>query len=271
VSPFRWTATRARAKFAHLPAFAAALPLLREHVSLELSAGRGRAARPDRDRVLSVAARLLDLGFFRVGSERYARDNDTYGLTTLSREHVRVCGDTVHFDYIAKEHKHRVVEVVDPAVARWVRRLISRPDDGSAFLAWRRPTGEWQPVHSSHLNAYIHAHTGIDATAKQFRTWAGTVLAATVLGGARHEGPSRLPVPAAVRATSQLLGNTPAVARGSYIHPAIFTAYAGGRTIAASVHEAAARLGDDSLATVWRDPAVQTATAELVATASSPG
>jgi DNA topoisomerase-1 len=257
-----WTARRAEDKFAHLPAFASALPVLRDHVRAELRARR--TAELDRDRVLSVAARLLDLGFFRVGSERYARDNETYGLTTLRRDHVSVSRGTVHFDYTAKEHRHRVVEVTDPEVARWVRPLIDRAGDDPSFLAWLRPDGVWQPVHSSHVNAYIHARTGIDATAKQFRTWAGTVLAAAALGGARHDESARSEVNAAVRATSRLLGNTPAVARAAYIHPGVLTAFASGRTVAPAVAEAAARLGDDRLAVVWRDPAVQTATAELL-------
>ncbi|XVV15705.1 DNA topoisomerase IB [Actinoplanes sp. CA-131856] len=262
-----WTEARATDKFAHLPDFAGALPQLRDHVGAELGTGpRGKRAL-DRDRVLSIAARLLDLGFFRVGSERYARDNETYGLTTLHRDHVRVTRDAVHFDYIAKEHKHRVAEVTDPAVAAWVRRLITRDDAGAEFLAWQRADGSWQPVHSAHVNAYIHAHTGIDATAKQFRTWAGTVLAAAALGGAHHDHKARSKTLAAVRATSALLGNTPAVARASYIHPAVLTAYEEGRTIAPAIAEAAARLNDDRLPVVWRDPAVQSAAAQLISDA----
>jgi DNA topoisomerase-1 len=262
----KWIEARARDKFAHLPAFAEALPLLRAHVSTELVIDRGRL---DRDRVLGVAARLLELGFFRVGSERYARDNETYGLTTLLRENVRVAGETVHFDYTAKEHKHRVVEVTDADAAAWIRRLVRRRDDNRAFLAWQRADGGWQPVHSSHVNAYIHTYTGIDATAKQFRTWAGTVLAAAALGGAQHEEKATMPIPAAVRATSRLLGNTPAVARTAYIHPVVLTAFEAGRTIAPVVAAAADRLGDDRLAVLWRDPAVQAATAELLI--SAPG
>ncbi|MFG1994582.1 DNA topoisomerase IB [Actinoplanes sp. NPDC048988] len=265
-----WTEARASDKFAHLPDFAGALPRLRDHVGAELGAGPRGRRRLDRDRVLSIAARLLDLGFFRVGSERYARDNETYGLTTLHRDHVKVSHDAVHFDYTAKEHKHRVVEVTDPAVAAWVRHLIARDDIGPEFLAWQRPDGAWQPVHSTHVNAYIHTHTGIDATAKQFRTWAGTVLAAAALGGAHHGQKAQSTTLAAVRATSTLLGNTPAVARASYIHPAVLTAFTQGHTIAPAVTEAATRLGDNRLSVVWRDPAVQTAAAHLISTGTPP-
>jgi len=261
-----WTQVRAREKFAHIPGFARALPALRAHVADELKA-RAAAARLDRDRVLSAAVRLLDLGFFRVGSERYARDNETYGLTTLQRHHVSVRGHAVHFDYTAKEHRHRVVEVTDPAVARWVAALLERDDPGSELLAWRLPSGGWQPVHSSHVNSFVHARTGIDATAKQFRTWAGTVLAAAALGGARHEERARSPEVAAVRATSRMLGNTPAVARAAYIHPGVLAAFEDGRTTAEAVRAAADRLGDDRLAVLWRDASVQEATTRLLESA----
>jgi len=256
-----WTLSRAADKFAHVPDFAAALPPLREHVGSEL---RGASHPLGRDHVLSVAVRLLDLGFFRVGTERYARDNHTYGLTTLHREHVRVAGDRIHFEYPAKEHLHRVVEVTDPAVLPWARRLLRRDDDDPAFLAWARDDGGWQRVHSVHVNSFIHAYTGIDATAKRFRTWAGTVLAAAAVGGARHDEKARTPELAAVRATSRLLGNTPAVARASYIHPEVFTAFDQGRDISAAVTAAADRAGDDRLALVWRDPGVQEATLKLL-------
>jgi DNA topoisomerase I len=256
-----WVAGQAREKFAHVPDFAAALPSLREHVDEDLA---HPARSLGRDPVLSVAVRLLDLGFFRVGSERYARDNHTYGLTTLQRHHVRVRGEKIEFDYSAKEHLHRVVEVTDPVVARWARRLLDRPDDDPAFLAWSRPDGGWQRVHSAHVNSFIHAYTGIDATARRFRTWAGTVLAAAALGGARHDEKARSPQNAAVRATSRLLGNTPAVARASYIHPDVLTDFDDGRTIAAAVAEAAERRGDDRLAVLWRDNGVQEATLALL-------
>jgi DNA topoisomerase I len=257
-----WTLRRSREKFAHVPDFARALPALRTHVDAELRSRR-TAGRLDRDRVLSAAARLLDLGFFRVGSERYARDNETYGLTTLERRHVHVTGTVMHFDYTAKEHLHRIVDVTDPLAARWIKALLDRPGPDPGLLAWQ---GEqtWHRVHSSHVNAFVHAATGIDATAKQFRTWAGTVLAAAALGGARHDEKSRVPEVAAVRATSRLLGNTPAVARSAYIHPGVLDAFAAGRTVAPAVADAAARLGDDRLAVVWRDPAVQDATVTLL-------
>lgn len=127
-----WIESRSRDKFDHVPGFAASLPSLREHVSRGLSVQRREL---DRDHVLSAAVRLLDLGFFRVGSERYARDNHTYGLTTLQRHHVRVRGETVTFDYSAKEHLHRVVEVADPRCSPRSRRATPSPPP------WARPPG----------------------------------------------------------------------------------------------------------------------------------
>jgi DNA topoisomerase-1 len=259
-----WTQQRAREKFAHVPDFARALPPLRAQVGAHLAArGEGDEAL-SRERVLAAAVRLLDLGFFRVGSERYARDNETYGLTTLQRRQVRVDADMVHFDYVAKEHEHRVVDVTDGAVADLVRRLLARDDPDGGLLAWQLPDGRWQAVHSSHVNSYVHAATGIDATAKQFRTWAGTVLAATALGGARHAERSRSPVVAAMKATSRLLANTPAVARASYVHPGVVQSFEQGRTTADAVHEASERLGDARLAVLWRDAQVQQGALDLI-------
>ena len=260
-----WTAWRAREKFAHVPDFARALPPLRTEVARRLDTGRVDTPL-DRERVLAAAVRLLDLGFFRVGSERYARDNHTYGLTTLQRGHVRVEGEVIHFDYTAKEHRHRVVEVTDPAVADVVRRLLARHDPAPELLAWQFPDGRWQRVHSAHVNSYVHAVTGIDATAKQFRTWAGTVLAAAALGGAEHGERSRSAVVAAIKATSRLLGNTPAVARASYVHPGVVEAYEQGRTAEAAVRAAGDRSGERRLSVLWRDPDVQDATLQLITT-----
>lgn len=262
-----WSARRAQEKFAHVPDFARALPGLREHVAGHLTTPVttvGDQGLLSRERVLAAAVRLLDRGFFRVGSERYARDNETYGLTTLQRRHAHVDGDVLHFDYVAKEHQHRIVDVADEAVAAIVQRLLDRDDPNDELLAWQLPGGGWQPVHSAHVNSYVHALTGIDATAKQFRTWAGTVLAATALGGAEHGEKSRSPVVAAMRATSKLLGNTPAVARASYVHPGVVQSFDEGRTTADAVKAAAERLGDPRLVVVWGDPQVQRSALDLI-------
>src|SRR2546423_6504898 len=222
-------ADRARDKFEHVGRFADALPRLRAAAETGLAApGLGR------DRVLAAAVRLLERGFFRVGNEEYARDNHTYGLTTLQRTQVRVHGDALAFDYTAKEHLHRVVEVRDPQAAAVVRALLRRQDESTVLLAWTADRARWVHVTSAYVNAYVHSVVGIDASAKSFRTWAGTVLAAAALGGADTAGlarPNARSAPtAAVQATATLLRNTPSVARASYIHPAVPGAAKRGRT-----------------------------------------
>src|SRR5439155_24723918 len=172
-------AERASDKFEHVARFAEALPRLREATQAGLG-GTGLG----RDRVLAACLRLLERGFFRVGNEQYARDNHTYGLTTLQRSQVRVRGQALAFDYVAKEHLHRVVQVRDPQAAAVVRSLLSRSDESPSLLAWRAGPDRWAHVTSAHVNGYVHALAGLDASAKSFRTWAGTVLAAAALAGA---------------------------------------------------------------------------------------
>jgi DNA topoisomerase I len=256
-------AARARDKFEHVARFADVLPALRAAAATGLAgAGLGR------DRVLAAAVRLLERGFFRVGNEQYARDNHTYGLTTLERSHVRVRSDALAFDYVAKEHLHRVVEVRDPAAAAVVRALLRRAEESAALLAWNAGGGHWVHVTSAHVNGYVHALAGIDASAKSFRTWTGTVLAAAALGGADLTGlarpATRTPENAAVQATAALLGNTPSVARASYIHPAVLVAARAGHTVAAAVEAAAARVGSPRLAEVWIDPDLQLAVRKIL-------
>jgi DNA topoisomerase-1 len=256
-------ADRARDKFEHVARFAEALPRLRAAAETGLAAaGLGR------DRVLAAAVRLLERGFFRVGNEEYARDNHTYGLTTLQRTQVRVNGDALAFDYTAKEHLHRVVEVCDRQAAAVVRALLRRPDESTVLLAWTADRTRWVHVTSAHVNAYVHSVVGIDASAKSFRTWAGTVLAAAALGGADIVGlarpNARSAETAAVQATATLLGNTPSVARASYIHPAVPSAAKRGRTVREEVDAAAHRVGSNRLADVWTDPGLQLAVRHLL-------
>ena len=257
-------AARAKDKFEHVARFADALPLLRAAVADGLGAPGNSLGR---DRVLAATVRLLERGFFRVGNEEYARDNHTYGLTTLLRGQVRVRGGTLGFDYTAKEHLHRVVEVRDEQAAAVVRALLRRTEESPALLAWNTG-GRWVHVTSVHVNGYVHALAGLDATAKSFRTWAGTVLAAAALAGADVSGlakpNARSPETAAVQATSRLLGNTPSVARASYIHPAVLAAAREGHTVRAELAEAAERTGTDRLGQVWTDPGLQAAVRRLL-------
>jgi DNA topoisomerase I len=256
-------AARAQDKFEHVARFAEVLPRLRAAAQAGLD---GTGLR--RDRVLAACLRLLDRGFFRVGNQQYARDNHTYGLTTLQRAQVRVRGAELGFDYVAKEHLHRIVQVNDPPAAAVVRALLRRPEDSPALLAWTAGAGRWVHVTSAHVNGLIHSVAGIDASAKSFRTWAGTVLAAAALAGADVCGlarpGTRSPAGAAVQATAALLGNTPSVARAAYIHPAVFAAAAHGRTVRPELQAAAGRAGSDRLAEVWTDPDLQAAVRRLL-------
>jgi len=256
-------AARARDKFEHVARFAEVLPQLRSAAQTGL-AGTGLG----RERVLGACVRLLERGFFRVGNQQYAREDHTYGLTTLQRTQVRVRGQALAFDYIAKEHLHRVVEVRDPQAAAVVRALLRRREESAALLAWIAGPDRWVHVSSAHVNGYVHTVAGIDASAKSFRTWAGTVLAAAALGGADLTGLARTnarsPENAAVQATSKLLGNTPSVARASYIHPAVLSAAKDGRTVHDDLAAAAERVGSDRLAAVWTDARLQSAVRRLL-------
>jgi DNA topoisomerase IB len=218
--------------------FARALPKMRERFARDLE---------DRDdfgaeRVLACAVRLLDRGFFRIGSEDYAVTNDTYGLATMRKTHVRLVGETIRFDYPAKHGKRRVQSVVDPEVAVVIDALKRRRGGGPELLAYKR-AGRWVDVRSSDINAYIKAATGEDFSAKDFRTWGATVLAAVavaVSGAAAETKTARKRVVTrAVKEVAFYLGNTPAVARASYIDPRVFDRYQGGVIIRPALEKAA--------------------------------
>ncbi|GGV12800.1 DNA topoisomerase [Streptomyces filipinensis] len=229
------------AKHDHVLEVAAALPRLRERVATDL-ARRGLC----RDRVLGCAARLLDLGFFRIGNESYTKDNDTYGPTTLLREHVTCHRGEVCFTYAAKNAREVSRTIVDEPVLRATRALLRRPDNGSRLFAyWQRRA--WHDVHAADLNAYLRDGTGTDMTAKDFRTWHATVLAAVALAVSVpvadvSAAARRRAVRRAVREVADYLGNTPAVCRGSYINPRVIEHFEDGRTIASALDT----LGTDS-------------------------
>lgn len=182
-------------------------------------AGRGLS----RDRVLACGARLLDLGFFRAGGQAYRRAHDSYGLTTLLRDHVTGSRQEIHFSYPGKSGQDQTRTLVDPAAYSVVGALLRRRDGGPQLLAyWRR--GVWHDVQAAELNEYLQRGSGADLTAKDFRTWHATVLAAVALAvstetvGETKARPRRAVVPA-IREVSGYLGNTPAVCRASYIAP----------------------------------------------------
>ncbi len=217
----RWRRRRDREKFDRMLRFAESLPALRGAVASDLH-GRDLGI----ETVLACAVRLLDVGLFRVGSETYAK-NGSYGLATLRREHARVSGRRIHFDFTAKSGVRRMISVSDPEVASVLRRLSRRPDGGEELLVGR-VADRWKSVRSTDINGYIKQHAGDEFSAKDFRTWHATVLAAVLL--AQHDGASsptgrRRVVAAVTNDVASELGNTPAVCRSSYIDPRIVDRY----------------------------------------------
>jgi DNA topoisomerase-1 len=226
----RWRARRDAEKFESMIRFAHCLPQLRARVTKDLR----RRGMP-RDKVLACAVRLLDRGFFRIGSEDYAEENDTYGIATMGKRHVTVNGDQVSFDYEAKGGQRRLQTIGDPQIARLVRELKQRRGGGEELLAYLSG-GRWVDVKSADINEYVKAAAGEEFSAKDFRTWSGTVLAAVALavsGPAHGTQSSRKRAKSrAVKEVARYLGNTPAVARTSYIDPRVFDRFDSGLTIA---------------------------------------
>jgi DNA topoisomerase IB len=231
----RWRERRDAEKFESMIRFARALPKLRRRVAKDLQ----RDGMP-RERVLACAVRLLDRGFFRIGSEDYAEENDTYGIATMQKRHVTVAGDEVSFDYEAKGGQRRLQTIGDPEVAALVKTLKQRRGGGDELLAYKQGH-RWVDVKSADINEYVKAAAGDEFSAKDFRTWSGTVLAAVALavsGPAHGTKSSRKRAKArAVKEVARYLGNTPTVARTSYIDPRVFDRFDGGLTIAGVLPE----------------------------------
>ena len=248
-----WRRRRDREKFDEMVRFARALPGLRAAAARDLRR-RGLV----RERVLACAVRLLDRGFFRIGTEGYAAENGTYGLATMQRRHVTLVNGAVRFDYRSKGGKRRVQSVVDPDVHRVVEALMRRRT-GRELLAWK--VGRtWVDVVSDDINAYIKEVTEDDFSAKDFRTWNATVLAALALAvsGAAHGSKTARAraISRAVQEVAHYLGNTPAVCRASYIDPRVFDRFRDGLTIGGALHE----LGE----VAYGEPATQGAVEEAV-------
>ncbi|WP_421729395.1 DNA topoisomerase IB [Brevundimonas sp.] len=220
-----WSTARSETKFDRLSAFARALPRLRKRVDADLSR-RGVT----RDKVLATAVRLLEITLIRVGNAQYAKANRSYGLTTLNKRHLDVDGAALTFEFRGKSGVEHKVSVRDRKLATVVRSLRELP--GQQIFKYRTPDGELCPITSDDVNAYIHNAMGDGFSAKDFRTWAGTVSAARAL---RDAEPPTSPTDAkrklnvCVKAVAGLLGNTPTVCRASYVHPAVFDLYQSGR------------------------------------------
>ncbi|MFL5782193.1 MAG: DNA topoisomerase IB [Thermoleophilaceae bacterium] len=243
----KWRERRDQEKFDEMVSFARSLPAMRRRVAKHL-ADTGLTRR----RVLACSVRMLDRGFFRVGGEDYAVENETYGLATMHKSHVRLGDGTLTFDYPAKSGQRRVQSIVDPYVHEIVGQLKRRRGGSPELLAYKDDRGRWRDVKSADINAYVKQVTGGDYSAKDFRTWNATVLASVALAvsgeaatgskTARNRAKTR-----AVKEVSRYLGNTPAVCRASYIDPRVFDRFDSGLTIGGALSEVGETSDMDSL------------------------
>ena len=257
----RWRERRDQQKFDEMLEFASALPRMRMRVAKDLaSEGLGR------ERVLACAVRLLDRGFFRVGGEDYAVENESYGLATMRKDHVIAeRSGAVTFDYPSKSGQRRIQSVVDPEVHDVVKRLKRRRGGSDELLVYR-DGGRWRDVRSADINDYVKQVTGGDFSAKDFRTWNATVLAAVALAvsgqTAQTKTGRKRAIARAVKEVAHYLGNTPAVCRASYIDPRVFDRFQGGLTIGGVLPEFVESVESDNAAL---QGAVEEAVIDLIA------
>jgi len=217
-----FAAVRDRDKYLHLVHFAQCLPKLRKQLAVDLR----RSGLP-REKVIAVVVTLLEETLIRVGNEDYARDNGSFGLTTLRNRHVKVRGGELRFTFRGKSGKDWQLAIRDPRVAKVVRSCQDLP--GQHLFEYRDEAGKVQSVTSSDVNAYLHAVCGDDVSAKDFRTWAGTVEAALAFQALKDKAPTRKNVQDVIGRVAQKLGNTVAVCRKCYIHPHVIEMFLDGK------------------------------------------
>ena len=252
----RWSAHRGEDKFERMLAFAEALPRIRARCDEDL-ARRG----VPREKVLAAVVRLLELTLIRVGNDEYARLNRSFGLTTLRDRHAKIDGSSIRFRFRGKSGKQHEVDLRDRRLAAVVRRCQELP--GQELFQYVDENGDVRDVTSDDVNDYLREVSGERFTAKDFRTWAGTVLAYRALLALQPvdgERAARKAVVEAMRTTAEHLGNTPAVARGSYVHPAVLDAYLEGSLRGALVEAAE----DQREPPPGADPAEERAVIELL-------
>ncbi len=231
-----WRRQRDEAKFDRILTMAKALPAARMRIFSDLES-EGLC----KDRVRALAVRLIDVGYFRVGSDVYADEHGSYGLTTLERRHVRKNRDALLFAFVGKSGVEHEIVIDDPDIFQIVQQLRRRRDGGDRLLAFRNGRG-WSPLQAADVNAYLRDIFGGEVTAKDFRTWHATVIAATSLAdtGVKDTSPTvrKRAVRKAVVEVATYLGNTPTIARGSYIDPRVLDLYEDGTTIAHALQRA---------------------------------
>ena len=226
-----WRRTRDAHKFARLEAFAQSLPRLRARVDGDL-----RRTGLDREKVVATVVRLLELTYVRVGNDEYARTNNSFGLTTLRNRHATITSSRVRFRFNGKGGKLHEVDVADRRLARILRSCQELP--GQELFQYRDDAGGVQGVDSTDVNAYLREVTGVEFSAKDFRTWAATVLAAqgfASLGQPASVAEARRAVVGVVRQVAGALRNTPAICRRCYVHPAVIDAFESGVTLPRSL------------------------------------
>jgi DNA topoisomerase I len=230
-----YRSARDAAKFDHLVAFGKALPRIRKTVARDL-------AKPglSRRKVLAAVVKLLETSLIRVGNDEYAKENGSYGLTTLRDRHVEIKGGLIHFEFKGKSGVKHEIDVQDRRLAKIVKACQDLP--GQELFQYLDDQGEVHDVGSSDVNDYLHELAGDDFTAKDFRTWAGTVLAALALKEFEafdSATQAKRNVMAAIKSVAQKLGNTPAVCRACYVHPRVIDAYLQGTMLDAMRRRAA--------------------------------
>lgn len=236
----KWSASRTEEKYQKLFSFATCLPAIRQRVSADLNK-RGLP----RDKVLASVVRLLESTCIRVGNETYARQNESYGLTTLRNYHVNVRKCDIRFRFKGKSGKDHEIQLTDCALASIVKRCRAEP--GELLFQYTDSKGVARKVTSQDVNGYLKEISGRDVTAKDFRTWWATMLAALYL---KQTGPGTSPtackrqVNAMVKQVAQHLGNTPTICRKSYICPQVIEGYMGGRSIGRVMGKATKKPGD---------------------------
>ncbi|MCU1459601.1 MAG: topoisomerase (poxvirus type) [Actinomycetia bacterium] len=219
-----WRAARDEDKYTHLIDFGTALPGLRRQISRDLA-----SPGITHDKVVATVVHLLETTLIRIGNEQYARTNGSFGLTTLRGRQVKVRGDAVHFSFKGKSGQWHEVETHDKRVAQVIRRCQHLK--GQRLFQYTDDAGAHRTVESSDVNRYLHRTMGDEFTAKDFRTWMGTLMAATalvVVEPPRSDAAARRTAAAAIEVVARHLGNTPTVARTSYVHPDVVDLYAAG-------------------------------------------
>jgi DNA topoisomerase-1 len=225
----QWRASRDAAKFDRILGFGKALSKARERVLSDIG-----AETMSLERACAVAVRLLDLGYFRIGNDVYTDTNGSFGLTTMRKDHVSKHGDSLRFCFVGKSGVEHTIDIDDRSAIEALQVMRKRRGGGDELLAWKDGK-TWRDLSASDVNDYIRGCFGIEATAKDFRTWHATVIAAAVLAETDEPGKTKASrkraVSGAMKEVSEFLGNTPTLARTAYVDPRVVEAYERGRTI----------------------------------------